>query len=67
LVVDADRAGGGLITLLVDDLDAVVGDAAKRGLTPAHCETVGGAGRKASFDDPAGNRITFAEPRRGGR
>ena len=62
LVGDADRAGKALLTLLVDNLDEQVAALAERGLAPDEIETLSGAGRKAAFVDPEGNKITFAQP-----
>src|SRR5688572_7382176 len=48
LVADAARAGRGLFTLLVDDLDAQVSALAERGLTPAETEPLPDGGRTAT-------------------
>src|SRR3954454_10951384 len=56
---DPDRAGGALITILVDDLDAVVNDIASRGLEPAVRETYANGVRKATYRDGDGNEIGF--------
>jgi catechol 2,3-dioxygenase-like lactoylglutathione lyase family enzyme len=50
IVVDADRAGGGIVTLIVDDLSAF-GD--------LETEPVGGL-RSAWLTDPDGNRVQLA-------
>jgi catechol 2,3-dioxygenase-like lactoylglutathione lyase family enzyme len=52
VVVDPERAGRGLLTLIVDDVDVE--------LEPIARETIA-AGRKTVFADPDGNRITFAQ------
>jgi catechol 2,3-dioxygenase-like lactoylglutathione lyase family enzyme len=57
VVADPARAGRGLLTLIVDDLDGVL---AERGLEPDAWETIA-AGRKAIFYDPDGNSVTFAQ------
>jgi predicted enzyme related to lactoylglutathione lyase len=62
VVGDAARAGGALLTILVDDLAAHVADLAARGIHTAPIETVQGVGRMARVDDPDGNAITFAQP-----
>jgi catechol 2,3-dioxygenase-like lactoylglutathione lyase family enzyme len=58
----ADRAGGGLITLVVDDLDARVEAAAARGVEPADRETYSNGVRKALYRDSDGNEIGFGGP-----
>ena len=62
VVGDAERAGRGLLTLLVDDLEAKVAELAQRGLTTDAIETVSGVVSTAAIRDPDGNRITFGEP-----
>jgi catechol 2,3-dioxygenase-like lactoylglutathione lyase family enzyme len=62
VVADPSRAGNGLLTLLVDDLDDQVADTASRGLVTDPIETMANGVRKAAIEDPDGNRITFAQP-----
>jgi catechol 2,3-dioxygenase-like lactoylglutathione lyase family enzyme len=62
VVEDAERAGRGLLTLLVDDLDAKVAELSGRGVTPDPIEERPGH-RRAEIRDPDGNRITFGQPR----
>jgi catechol 2,3-dioxygenase-like lactoylglutathione lyase family enzyme len=57
VVADPDRAGNGLLTVIVDDLDALLADCE---LQPDGIETLTAA-RKAVFSDPDGNSIAFAE------
>jgi catechol 2,3-dioxygenase-like lactoylglutathione lyase family enzyme len=59
VVTDAERAGNGLITVIVDDLAGLLAEIAARGLEP---DVVPATGR-ARFVDPAGNSIVFAELR----
>jgi predicted enzyme related to lactoylglutathione lyase len=59
IVEDADRAGHSVVTLFVDDLDAVVGEIAARGVEPDERETYSNGVRKALFRDPDGNEIGF--------
>jgi|SRR3954451_17392274 catechol 2,3-dioxygenase-like lactoylglutathione lyase family enzyme len=56
---DPARAGGGLVTLFVDDLDAVVAQVASRGLEPAEQETYSNGVRKATYRDDDGNEVGF--------
>src|SRR5689334_23809329 len=58
VVADEERAGNGLLTLIVDDLDAVL---AGTELEPESVEPVAGVGREALFLDPDGNAIKFAQ------
>jgi len=52
-------AGGALITVWVDDLDAAVAEIASRGVQPAETETYSNGVRKAIFRDDDGNEIGF--------
>ena len=58
VVVDAARAGGGLVALSVADLDATLDELARRGIRPDRMEEVGG-GRKAVLLDPDGNTVAI--------
>jgi catechol 2,3-dioxygenase-like lactoylglutathione lyase family enzyme len=59
VVADAERAGGALLTILVDDLDAVVAAMGDRGLEPTKRETYSNGVRKITYHDPDGNEIGF--------
>ena len=59
VVQDADRAGMGLVTVFVADLDAQLAEIAARGLTPDRQETYPNDVRKAVFRDPDGNEVGF--------
>jgi predicted enzyme related to lactoylglutathione lyase len=61
VVADEARAGSGLVTLLVDDLEHHVGSLALRGIAPQSIETVPGVMRTATIVDPAGNTITLGQ------
>jgi predicted enzyme related to lactoylglutathione lyase len=61
LVRDAGRAGHGLVTVAVADLDRALADITERGLDVPAIETIEGAGRKASFGDPERNTIALIE------
>jgi predicted enzyme related to lactoylglutathione lyase len=55
------KAGGAIVTVLVDDLDEVVAACAARGVAPAEVRPEGPSGRKARFLDPDGNELAFAQ------
>jgi catechol 2,3-dioxygenase-like lactoylglutathione lyase family enzyme len=59
ILADPDRAGDGLVTLFVDDLDAAVAAIADRGLEPAERETYRNGVRKATYRDADGNEVGF--------
>ena len=59
---DPDRAGDGLVTVFVDDLDGWLSRIAARGLEPAEVETYGNGVRKALFRDPDGNEVGIGGP-----
>jgi catechol 2,3-dioxygenase-like lactoylglutathione lyase family enzyme len=61
VVLDRDRAGKSVVTLSVGDLDTTAARIAARGVRTDAFEQVGDAGRKATFRDPDGNVISFAE------
>ena len=56
---DARRAGGALVTVFVDNLDAVVSEISARGLEPAERETYSNGVRKATYRDDDGNEVGF--------
>jgi catechol 2,3-dioxygenase-like lactoylglutathione lyase family enzyme len=56
---DPRRAGGALITVFVDDLDARIEEIAARGLEPAERETYSNGVRKATYRDDDGNEVGF--------
>ncbi|MGA2527832.1 MAG: VOC family protein [Acidimicrobiales bacterium] len=58
---DPSRAGHGLVTLAVDDLDEAITAIEARGLSASGLEAVTGAGRKACFTDPSGNTVVLVE------
>jgi catechol 2,3-dioxygenase-like lactoylglutathione lyase family enzyme len=62
IVADAARAGNGLLTLLVDDLEARVAEIAQRGIATEEIDwVVPGAVRSVWITDPDGNRIQFGQ------
>ncbi len=56
---DPERAGHAVITIFVDDLDALVEGIASRGVEPAQRETYSNGVRKATYRDPDGNEIGY--------
>lgn len=54
---DAERAGNGLVTIFVEDLDAQVAEIAARGLEPDERLTYSNGVRKAVYRDPDGNEV----------
>ena len=61
VVVDRERAGRGLLTVIVAELDRLLAELAGRGLTPVSTEGQRGELRRAVFTDPDGNRVTFGQ------
>jgi predicted enzyme related to lactoylglutathione lyase len=61
VVEDAARAGQGLLTLIVDDLDEVLAGLAARGVKAGPVQVEGTAGRKSIVVDPEGTTIAFAQ------
>lgn len=60
VVRQPEHAGHGLLTILVEDLDAVFADIADRGIVPVEIEVYGEEGmRKAIFRDPDGNEFGY--------
>ena len=62
VLLDAERAGGGLVTLFVEDWDGIVESIAERGVEPTKKETYSNGVRKATFHDADGNEIGFGGP-----
>src|SRR3954464_1831038 len=54
---DPERAGGALITVWVDDLDARISEISSRGLEPAEHETYANGVRKVTYRDGDGNEV----------
>lgn len=67
IVEDADSAGGCVVTMLVNDLDADVAAIASRGIQPDELRTYPNAVRKAVYRDPDGNELGFGGPPAYGR
>lgn len=56
---DPARAGHAVVTIFVEDLEAVVDDIAFRGIEPAKRETYSNGVRKATYRDLDGNEIGY--------
>jgi hypothetical protein len=61
IAVGAERAGGGELLVVVDDLDRVAVELAARGVDPEPVEVVEQAGRKLPTRDPDGNLVVFLQ------
>ncbi len=61
VLVDADRAGRGVVTLVVDDLDSSLKEIAGRGIMTGAIQNIPGAGRKSVITDPDGNTVSLVE------
>ncbi len=61
VVVDRERAGRGVVTLAVADLDATLAELSGRGLVGGPVAAVGTAGRRSVHTDPDGNCVALVE------
>jgi predicted enzyme related to lactoylglutathione lyase len=61
VVRDPERAGNGLLTVLVEDLDAELAGIAARGIAIGEVTEIPGV-RRTELTDPDGNRVQFAQP-----
>lgn len=57
LIVEPERAGGTIQTIMCDDLEAVIAEVAQRGLIFSKDETPAEGVRKVMYYDPDGNEI----------
>jgi predicted enzyme related to lactoylglutathione lyase len=64
VIRDAERSGGGVVTIAVDDLDVSLTELADRTLVAGPVEVIGDAGRKATLVDPAGNSVALIQVNR---
>jgi hypothetical protein len=62
LIADPSRAGSGLNTLLVDDLDAFLAGLAERGIATDPVDVIGDGVRRTVVTDPDGNRLQVGQP-----
>jgi catechol 2,3-dioxygenase-like lactoylglutathione lyase family enzyme len=58
---DPERAGNAFLTVLVDDLDAWLGELQERGIAPGPVDTNPDGVRTAVVTDPEGNTIQLGE------
>jgi hypothetical protein len=61
VVEEPARAGQGVLTVIVDDIDAQVAGLTARGIEPGPIEWEGTAARKSVVFDPEGTKIAFAQ------
>jgi catechol 2,3-dioxygenase-like lactoylglutathione lyase family enzyme len=59
IVEHPSGAGSSVVTLMVDDLDAVLAEIAARGLSPDVREAYDNGVRKMTFRDGDGNEVAF--------
>jgi catechol 2,3-dioxygenase-like lactoylglutathione lyase family enzyme len=59
VVEHPEGAGGCVVTVLLDDLEAQIGAIAGRGLDPDKRETYSGGVCKVTYRDPDGNELEF--------
>lgn len=61
LLADVGRAGRGVITLVVDDLESYLANVSTRGIAAGAIQPIPGAGRKSVITDPDGNAVSVVE------
>ena len=61
IVADPPQAGRGVVTLMVEDLEATLAELLARGIEAGRIDEISGAGRKAVFADPDGNTVAIVE------
>ena len=62
VILDPERAGGGVVTLFVEDFEGIVESIQERGVEPTQKETYSNGVRKATFHDADGNEVGFGGP-----
>ena len=62
VVTDEERAGSGLLTIIVDDLDAKLAELESAGIDTGPITTLPKAVRRTEVLDPEGNRIQIGQP-----
>jgi hypothetical protein len=60
LVTDPRHAGGGVVTVAVEDLDSLLASWSAHGIEPAAIDAMP-AGRKATLVDAEGNQVAFVQ------
>jgi len=65
LIADPERAGSARHTILVEDLDAFIADAAERGIAAGPVAPVARDTRSVTIADPDGNRLQVGEVKEG--
>jgi predicted enzyme related to lactoylglutathione lyase len=58
---DEERAGNATHTMLVADVEKLVGEISERGIEPAETETYSNGVTKVTYRDPDGNEVGYAE------
>lgn len=61
LLADPGRAGLGVATLVVPDLESAIAAAAADGVLTGEIEQIGTAGRKCVITDPDGNAVSIVQ------
>ena len=61
IVQRPEHSGHAMHTIIVDDLDTLMAETARRGLEPATRETYSNGVRKTTYVDPDGNEIGFGQ------
>jgi hypothetical protein len=61
LLADANRAGRGVMAMVVDNLETTLAEISRRGISSDRIEEIPGAGRKAVITDPDGNEISLLQ------
>jgi predicted enzyme related to lactoylglutathione lyase len=61
VVGDEDHAGGALVAMAVNDLDATLAELCERGITPGPITLEGDSARKSVVLDPDGNSLALLE------
>ena len=62
VILDPERAGSAVNTVLVDDLGGFLNGLRERGVEVGSIETLGTAARRSAVEDPDGNRLNVGQP-----
>jgi catechol 2,3-dioxygenase-like lactoylglutathione lyase family enzyme len=63
VVADPERAGHGLLTLIIDDLGTELAALEQRGISTGPIETLGSGARTIALRDPDGNIVKLGQVR----